>query len=620
LGLNDKQESGSGFDPFSVETEDISRTITEYAKGFKLDPQMLDFDILSVGTIAVNEKEGNLAIFDTARGERVSRELMSDEKIKIYQRLNVRIRPYEEQPAKVDISLSSDKLFTRIIATIKKESKLIYYPQLDSYIYDEINKRLAKHKILIAVFENDLKMQIDNLVSMIKAGRKLTDDYKMVVAESKDFTPTEDDGITFYFEQKKKIDEDTPDFYNRGFIVGVSEGELLIEYKKARQGKSGRDVKGSFIQAPEPKINNIPIFQVTQNVNVEENDKIIRYIAGKSGYVIYNSLILDVQEELKVQEVSFKNTGSIIVDEDKNITLDITETNPIVDAVGSNMTAKANEVIVRGSVGDRAKIYAEKADIKGMTHSTSCVYAKNAEIAAHKGFLEAQTARVERLEGGEIVADTVHIGHASSGKVRARKVYITNLGSNCTINASMLIDITNILGTDNKFVFEIGATPTEEEFFEETKKKEASYSKIFSEKNDDLRKKLRIIEDNKESAMKVKQAIDEDTKKGLHPREAFVVKYSQFTKMLVAAKQAKEEIDELRVSLEAIRHDLAVFEDKLLDAKLVNHGAWINFQTVIFKIGSTQKEHKYIPTDGAKIREIGLFKISDSEYSVGALR
>ena len=69
-----------------------------------------------------------------------------------------------------------------------------------------------------------------------------------------------------------------------------------------------------------------------------------------------------------------------------------------------------------------------------------------------------------------------------------------------------------------------------------------------------------------------------------------------------------------------IRHDLATFEDKLLDARLVNHGVWRNFQTIIFKTDGNEKEHKYIPIEGAKIREIGLYKISDSEYSVGEIR
>lgn len=365
---------------------------------------------------------------------------------------------------------------------------------------------------------------------------------------------------------------------------------------------------------------NAPAFKTTQNIHVEENDSVIRYISARSGYVVFDGETLDVQEELKVQEISFKNTGSIIVDEDKDITLDIMEANPVMDAIGSNMTAKANEVIVRGSVGDNAKIYAQKANIQGLTHSTSKVYAKNAEITTHRGYLEATEAKIERLEGGEVLADIVHIGHASSGKIRAKKVYITNLGSHCNIVASSLIDISNVIGGDNRLIFEAGATPTEEQLYQEAKVKESSYAKAFNEKHDDLRKKLRLIEENKESAMKVKQAIDEDTKKGLKPRDAFILKYTQFTKMLVAAKKAREEVDELKNSLDSIRHDLATFEDKLLDARLINHGIWRNFQTVIFKTDGNNKEHKYIPIEGAKIREIGLFKISDDEYSAGEIR
>jgi hypothetical protein len=80
-------------------------------------------------------------------------------------------------------------------------------------------------------------------------------------------------------------------------------------------------------------------------------------------------------------------------------------------------------------------------------------------MATHKGYLEAKEVKIDRLEGGEIVADIVHIGYANSGKIRAKKIYITNLGSNCHITASSLIDISTILGSDNKFVFEPAATP-----------------------------------------------------------------------------------------------------------------------------------------------------------------
>lgn len=618
--MSDNQKHAAFFEPFEIETQDIAQSIAEYSKSFRVDPKQIDFELISISTIAIDEKEGSLAIFDTGRGEKVNRDLLIDEKIRLYQRIHVLLRPFEEQPSKLEISLSADKLFTRVLATIKKESKLVYYPYLDTYIYNEINKRLAKHKILVGIFENDFRTQIDNLVSMIRVGQKLTDDYKIVAAESTDFVPTEDDKMIFYFEQKKKIDEDKPDFYNRGFIVGASEGEILAEYKKPKIGRSGRDVRGIHIKAPEPKITNTPSFKTTQNINVEENDNVVRYISAKSGYVVFDKETLDVQEELKVQEISFKNTGSIIVDEDKDITLDIMETNPVMDAIGSNMTAKANEVIVRGSVGDNAKIYAKKANIQGLTHSTSKIYADDAEITTHRGYLEAKEAKIERLEGGEVEAEVVHVGHASSGKVRAKKIYITNLGSHCQIIASNLVDVSNVLGSDNRFIFEAGATATEEKLYEEAKKKEASYTKVFNEKHDDLKKKLKLIEDNKDSAMKVKQAIDEDTKKGLKPREAFVVKYTQFTKMLVAAKKAKEETEEIKASLDLIRHDLATFEDKLLDARLVNHGVWRNFQTIIFKTDGNEKEHKYIPIEGAKIREIGLYKISDSEYSVGEIR
>jgi hypothetical protein len=610
----------SAFVSYEVETEDVVKSIAEYAKKHDVDAKKIDFAIVSVSTVAFNGMDKSIVIFDTTRGEPIPHELFMDEHIRIYQKLLILIKELELQPVKLDISLSADKLFTKILATIKKESKIIYYPNLDRYIYEEINKRLAKHKVLINIFENDLKRQIDDFIKKVKDGGKIDEDYKLTVAESLDFIPSEDDKIIFYFEEKRKINEEKPDFYNRGFIVDVSEGEILAEYKKPKTGRSGRDTRGYFIKVHEPKNSNEPKFSVTENVKVETTPSITRYIAAKQGYVAFDGSVLDVQEELKVQEISFRNTGSIVVDQDKDITLDIEESNPIVDAIGSNMTAKASEVIVRGSMGDNSAVYADRAQVKGLTHSTSKVFAKDAEIATHRGYLEAKEAKIERLEGGTVIADIVHIGHANSGKVVAKKVYITNLGSNCHITASTLIDITTVLGSDNNLVFEAGAMPSEKELFKKAIEKEKQLSKLFNEKHDEFRKLIRVVEENKESAMKVKQMIDQDIKKGFPPREAFVLKYKQFTQMLVNARAIKEEFDEIKTSLDDVSHEVATFEDKLLEARLVNHGVWRNFQTVLFLAHGGRKPCKFIPVEGSKAKEIRLFKLSDTDYSAGEIK
>lgn len=605
------------FEPFDVETEDVGKALADFAKERNIDLKNIDFKILSINTIAYNQVDKSLAMFDTSAGEHVHHELFADPDIKLYQKLTIRIRPKEEQPVKLDITLSADKIFTKVIATLKKESKIIYYPFLDQYLYEELCKRLVRHKILVVLFENDLKKQIDELVQKIKNGAKFDEDYKFVVAETTDFIPSEDDKIVFYFEEKRKINEENPDFYNRGFIVDVDDGEILIEYKKPKIGKSGRDVRGHFIAVKEPKNENEPQFASSSNIKIEETASIVRYLSTKKGFVVYDGKLLDIQEELKVKEISFRQTGSIVVDEDKDITLDIAESNPVVDAIGSNMTARATEVIVRGSMGDNSKVYADKAQIQGLTHATSKVFAKDATITTHRGYLEAREARIERLEGGEIVADVVHIGHASSGKVRAKKIYITNLGSNCEFTASSLIDITSILGTDNKFFFEAGATPNEKILFEKAVANKAGLEKEYAEKYDSFKKMIKLVEDNKPSALRIKQMIDEDIKKGFEPKEAFVVKYRQFTQMLANAKTLKADFDEIKSALDDISHEVATFEDKLLDARLVNHGVWKNYQSVVFRANGGKHECKYNPREGSKSKAIGLFKISDTEYSVG---
>ena len=609
------------FQPFEIEVDDINKALAHYSKHFGIETKFLDFDIVSVKTISKKDgEEDSLRVFDTGRGESIPKQYLDDEKVKLSQKYTIVIKSLEEDQRKVEIVLSADKFFTRVLATIKKESKIVYYPYIDDYIYKEIVKKMAKHKILIGVFDETLRKDIDVFAKVLKAGRKLEEDYKLVAAHTESLIAAEDDKITFYFEEKRKIDEERPDFYNRGFIVDVEAGEILVEYVKPKEGKSGRDVMGRYIKMKEASTKNEPAFDITEHVRREETDSLVRYIALRSGYVSLEDRVLDVQEELKVTNIDFKKTGSIIVDKERDITLDITESNPVVDAIGSNMTVKAKEVIVHGSVGDKAKVYADKAVVNGLTHSNSEIYAERAEVAIHKGYLEAKEAKIERCEGGEVMADTVRVGHAANCKIKGRNVYIANLGSNCTITASSLIDINIITGDDDRFIFEAGATPMERKLYEAAMKREEKILKEYEHKLHEFKNLLKFIDDNKESATKLKAIIDDDAKKGFAPKEGFIVKYGKFVKTVEAAKVMKPDLDDLKASLEDARHDVATFKDKLLDARLVNHDIWKNYHTVLFRLNDGHKEYKYHPKEGYHIKEIGLFKVSDTEYSIGEVK
>lgn len=275
---------------------------------------------------------------------------------------------------------------------------------------------------------------------------------------------------------------------------------------------------GRYIKMKEASTRYAPDFDITANIRREETDSLVRYIALRSGYVSLEDRVLDVQEELKVTNIDFKKTGSIIVDKERYNSGDITESNPVVDAVGSNMTVKAKEVIVHGSVGDKAKVHADKAVVNGLTHSNSEIYAEYAEVAIHKGYLEAKEAKIERCEGGEVLADTVRIGHAANCKIKGKTVYIANLGSNCTITASSLIDISIITGDDDRFIFEAGATPMERKLYDAAMKREQKILKEYEHKQHGFKNLLKFIEENKESATKLKAIIDDDAKKGFAPK------------------------------------------------------------------------------------------------------
>lgn len=60
-------KEGKLFETVEFETEDVSKTLNEFAKRYNLDPKNIDFKINSVATVAFNDADKSLAIFNTMR-------------------------------------------------------------------------------------------------------------------------------------------------------------------------------------------------------------------------------------------------------------------------------------------------------------------------------------------------------------------------------------------------------------------------------------------------------------------------------------------------------------------------------------------------------------------------
>jgi hypothetical protein len=610
-------EGSSGFTRIMVDTRDIDGSLEKFSRERNIPLSEIDFEIQQVYTIVESIQSGDTVTYKLLDGDKVPTTVYTSGEVILRQFFQIIIKPFDkEDKNKLFFSLAADKEYMNVNISLKQNSVIVKDQNTKKYLLNEINKKLARSKILILLFDKDLSYALDILIQKLPQKVVLKNDIRFSVAKCPYYVPTVNDKINLYFQEKQESQE-YDNQYDRGMFVSTEPGELLIEYIKPKKGISSINCRGEFIVAQEPTNLNEPKFRITEAIERKEDEDKTYFFALKPGRVVFEYDTLDILGKVEVQEINFRKTGSILISEDKDVALSVMEENPILDAIGPNMTVQSNEVHIKGSVGNDAKIIAKICSIDGTTHSTTYINAHEATINSLKGILDADTATINKLEGGIIRAETVILNSCSNGNVVARTVKIHDLGSLNTITASELIEIDTISGTDNKLIFEAAVTKADKEMLERYTNKVEELKQELDPLYAKFREAIRKVEDNKESSLKVKAVLDEDKKLGRTSLQSFVAKYSLFVKYVENARDIKAKMTKVETELKSAEGLLQNYHEKILRAKVTNNDIWRNFQTIIFKLG--KKEYKFSPEKDKYIQTIGIHKISDTEYDIAGI-
>ena len=186
----------------------------------------------------------------------------------------------------------------------------------------------------------------------------------------------------------------------------------------------------------------------------------IRFYATQSGYVKRQNGIFSISHELRLKGASFKDTGSIETGSDKEIHVKINHEDDSKDAVGSGVNIDVQTLDVKGTIGSNTKIQACDVTIGAQTHKRSQIEVQeNATIHLHRGDLKAKNATIEILEAGKIEAQTVRITKMMGGEIIADHVIIDTLYSNANITALKSITIQSIVGDGNNLIINPKSNP-----------------------------------------------------------------------------------------------------------------------------------------------------------------
>ncbi|WP_201353203.1 flagellar assembly protein A [Hydrogenimonas urashimensis] len=613
------------FTPVVTTTDDVPKTLQETALKYGISSQTLDIRIINYKTyIKMDSKETEWIEVEGNDWEKFNKpEILLNPNFVVKQDYEIEIHKYRDEPWMRDLILhiASNKEKNRIVCTLKSGSIIKDTEDLGAKLKNLIHKKMVRARVLIGLWDLDIEKRLDELVAKAKVQGQhiLTEDFKFDAAVCFASQPSVDDALIYHYKLKDENAEqgDRIDYSKRGFIQAVEKGEVIIEYVKAKPGTPGRNCAGEFIPVENPKESHKPEFRVSENIETEETESSILYRARRGGYVVFKENIYDIREEMELEEVSFKKTGSIDAGVETEVKLHVNETDSMKEAIGTGVEVEATEVKVEGNVGASASITAEEVVIGGQTHQTSRIVADHAKVNVLRGYLKTkEIAEVTRIEGGIVEAKEAKVSQMIGGEVKAMKVEVELLGSNAKIYAVSGIEIGKMVGENNRLIIDASEI---EAYHNEILSLEEEIEEL-EKKLEKLREKLREREELKnksESAVQtLKEKILQDKKRCIKPRPAFIAKIKQFQKLHEEIAKAKEEIVAVENRLEEIRSRLLAYQEMIIHATVVNRGEWKEYTTVQYRLLYPQITLEYTPTPGLSNQEIYLKKIDEEHYEI----
>jgi DNA repair exonuclease SbcCD ATPase subunit len=244
------------------------------------------------------------------------------------------------------------------------------------------------------------------------------------------------------------------------------------------------------------------------------------------------------------------------------------------------------------------------------------VYAKNAQINIHKGYISGDEIHITRLEHGIVEANRVSISQVMGGKIIANEVVIEILASHANIQAAHKIEIKQLKGEENKLIIDpvvLRSTHVSLEGNEEQMQIEKNRIK---EVEKEIEEYAARVQANKHSFNEIKKRLIQYKNSGVKMPSQFVVKYKQFQAMFTHLEALKEELKQKNERYDVLTQSHKSFQNDIFDARVINHGRWHGHNEVIFRLVEPKMELSFLPPNASKIPALGLVMDEEEEYYI----
>jgi uncharacterized protein (DUF342 family) len=615
--------------PVVVKTENVAKELINIASINRVDAATLDFNVLDVQTLTRKKTASNNEMFSEISLAELAQlrdnTLLLDPDFEIKQNYEIEVFSKKARPNydNLHFSIGVNATMCKIFLSIKSGSKVPFIETFSEDFVELINKKKIRSNLLIGLFDEKMQDIISQMNATMIVNKGLTFDANetFVIADGIEPEPTLDDALIYHYKNKDtKNNTNKVDYSKRNFIQSVVKDETLIEYLKPKKGSSGRNCKGEFLKAKEPQAQYAPTFKVSDKIAIIDNAENIQYKAIDNGYIVLENETYDIRDELDINEVSFKSTGSIETKFDADVTLKVKESDIFKDAVGMGMEVEVSEIEVEGNIGPKARVHAKKAKINGQTHQSSFVKADELYINIHKGEAHGGNVHITRLEQGTVVANSLDVTQATGGHLRAREITIDLMGSHVNVTASQRIEIKRMQGSENKLTIDPLAVESIDENVDE-KEKELD---MLDERLRFLKKEIErykiVLQNNESSYLEVKKKLIHYKKNNIAMPDAFVESFKQYQKYEQHLKDLLSEENVKKEQREVINMAINSIQNNIYTARVINRDRWVGYNEIRFKLIDPPMDVVYAPHEGSLEKIFALVKTENDEYIIKAVK
>ena len=604
-----------------IETANPYGEILNLAKHFGVDSKFIDFDIMEIKTECKVAGESQprqipaekLNIFDDDKFfvEKVE-SIKQNYLVKFYDTRQVKPTPLP------NVAINANKNLTKILATVSQNADTVYFKEFDKKLINFIYKKLIKVGILVGIRNKTMLEEVAKIYSVLRVKEFIDKDYSFVVTAGVNVNPSADDALVFHYKNKNKStdENDKIDYSNRGYLLGVTENELIFEYVKLREGANGRDVRGKLLPTQKAKATIAKMPEHTENIYSKEDEEGIKFFSKKSGYVQEEKGVFDIKDELDVNEISFKTTGSVDTGLDTNVTLNVKEKDLTKDAIGTGMTVEANEINIEGNVAANAVVKANKVVIGGQTHAKALIEAKDAKIAVHIGSFDGEYVEIDRLEGGKVKAKKVVIKSAIGGEIIAESVIIDTLVSNSNIIIADTLEIKKLKGVNNKILVDFSMIKNTGEQINERMAKIKAIREQIVKMPRTLESKRCVIEENKGPINVIKAKIEELKSTNNTPPVTFMKKLKEYQQLVHEYNALLKEFREKKAAIAELKSEIANIQDGIFSSKVINHSNWREFNEIKFRLVDPARDITYSTRENEIARVITIAKVETEDGDI----